>query len=204
MKLSDMTIQKLSPPDKGQKQYVDDTLTGFAMRVSAGGAKTFVLMVGPERKRITLGRYPLISLAEARRKAQSILRDRELGIEHKPSPTFAAVLDEYLDRREHEVRASTRQADSYLFKLCNRLERRKLDEIGPKDIAAVIDRAGGPSTKRSAYIRLSGLFSYAVRAGYLERSPVKALEIPPDQEPRQRVFTDDEVRRISQPPVCGA
>jgi hypothetical protein len=47
------------------------------VRVSAGGAKTFVLMVGPERKRVTLGRYPLISLAEARRKAQSILRDRE-------------------------------------------------------------------------------------------------------------------------------
>jgi hypothetical protein len=177
-----MTVQKLPTPESGSKVYSDDSLPNFAVRVRNTGTKTFILTLGTERKRLTLGRYGVVTLAQAREKARKILAERELGIEPKTSPTFKEVLHEYLDRRAAEVRASTRQADSYHFKLCEGLERRRIDEIGPKDIQAVIDKAGGPSTKRSAYIRLSGLFSYAVRIGYLDRSPVKALEIPPDQD----------------------
>lgn len=40
-----------------------------------------------------------LSLAEARKKAAAILRDRELGVMHKPSPTFAAVYEQYLETR---------------------------------------------------------------------------------------------------------
>jgi integrase len=35
-----------------------------------------------------------------------------------------------------------------------------------------------------------------VRKGYLDRSPVKALEAPPDQAPRHRVLNDDELRKV--------
>jgi integrase len=115
---------------------------------------------------------------------------------HKPVPTLSETLHEYLARREHEVRKSTQQADGYLFRRVERLNSRRLDEITAADIERVIDAITSPSTKRSIYIRLSGLFSYAVRRGHIERSPLAAVEIPPDQEPRHRVLTDDELRKV--------
>ena len=196
MKLTDMTVQKLPAPENGAKLYADDSLRNFALKVTQGGAKSFVLTVGRERQRITLGRYPVVSLAQAREKARRILAERELGIVHKPSPTLGTVKDEYLGRRDGEVRVATRQGDTYLFKHFNSLANRRLDDITPANIERIIDAIDAPSTRRSAYIRISGLFSYAVRKGYIDRSPVKALEPPADQPPRHRVLNDDELRKV--------
>lgn len=35
-----------------------------------------------------------------------------------------------------------------------------------------------------------------MRKGYLDRSPIKALEAPPDQEPRHRVLNEGELRKV--------
>lgn len=193
-----MTLQKLPVPESGAKLYSDDSLRNFGVKVTQGGAKSFVLTVGRERQRITIGRYGPggLTLAEARRKAITILHERELGIEHKPVPTFQAVKLEYLARRDGEIRAATLQGDSYLFKHFGPLLSRKLDEITPTDIERIIDTIDAPSTRRSAYIRVSGLFNFAARKGYIDHSPVKALPAPPDQTPRDRVLTDDELRKV--------
>ena len=44
MRLTDLQIQRLKAPAKGQKTYFDDLQKGFGVRVSVGGSKTFVLM----------------------------------------------------------------------------------------------------------------------------------------------------------------
>ncbi len=196
MKLTDMTLQKLPIPEKGQKLHGDDSLPGFGVRVSQGGTKTFLAIVGKERRFITIGRYGIVTLSQARERAKNILAEHQLGIVRKPVPTFGETLCEYLARREKEVRESTHQADRYLFGRVEPLKNRKLDEITPEDIEQIIDAVPSPSTKRSVYIRLSGLFSYAVRRGLIQHSPVKAIEIPPDQEPRHRVFSEGEIRQL--------
>jgi hypothetical protein len=58
------------------KEYADDMLPGFAVRVPFGGSRTFVLTVGSDRQRITIGRYPIVSLAQAREKARTVLAQR--------------------------------------------------------------------------------------------------------------------------------
>jgi integrase len=197
MKLNDAIVNSLPAPDStAAKLYADDSIPHFAVRVSKAGGKSFVLTLGTERTRITIGRYPIVTLAHAREKARKILAERELGMVHKPSPTFRAVKSEYLGRRDGEVREATRQGDTYLFRHFDSLMTRKLADITPEAIEAIIDGIDAPSTRRSAFIRISGLMSYAVRKGYIDRSPVKALEAPPDQTPRHRVLTDDELRKV--------
>ncbi len=51
-----------------QTDYFDETVSGLALRVTAHGVKawTFLYTAGSKRRRITLGRYPAISLANAR------------------------------------------------------------------------------------------------------------------------------------------
>jgi integrase len=196
MRLTDMTIQKLSIPERGQKVHPDDTLPGFGVRVSQGGTKTFVLCIGEERRRVTIGRYPIVSLAQAREKAKHILAERQLGIVHKPSPSFATVREEYLALRDDRVRRATRQADGYLFKPFADLSERKLADIAPEMLEEMIDGLGAPSTRRHAFLRLQGLFRYAVKRGYLDRSPMDRLDCPPDRDPRERVLSEAELRAV--------
>ena len=48
------------------------------IRLSQGGSKTFIVMIG-SGKRFTIGRYPAVSLAEARTEAKRILAEKQLG-----------------------------------------------------------------------------------------------------------------------------
>ena len=103
MRITDLAIQRLSLPDGAtrQKTFYDDTLKGFGIRVSVGGAKTFVVMYSKRRKRMTLGRYPDISLAEARKKAKKLqgevagMSDVELTVHI--SPTFNEARIRFLE-----------------------------------------------------------------------------------------------------------
>ena len=59
----------------------------FAVRVSQGGTKTFTLAYGSPRKRVTLGRFGIITLAQARDKARQLLAHRTLhGDRRRRSP----------------------------------------------------------------------------------------------------------------------
>ena len=68
--LTDVAVRALKPPTSGQVDYWDSVTRGFGVRVSQAGAKTFVAKV--KNQRVTLGRYPDVSLADARRKANGV------------------------------------------------------------------------------------------------------------------------------------
>ena len=78
---TDRAIKKLPvPPKPTQLDYFDAKVSGLALRVSYGGAKTFCLWYGPahKRKRLTLGKYGSLEdgrlpLAMARRRAKAEL-----------------------------------------------------------------------------------------------------------------------------------
>lgn len=80
MRLTDLGIRALKPPENGYVLYTDDALPGFAVRVSMGGTKSFVLThPNHRRKRQTIGRVGIIKLAEAREAAKIILAESTLG-----------------------------------------------------------------------------------------------------------------------------
>ena len=53
MKLTDLGIRGLQPPERGAQIYYDDAVPGFGVRVSEGGTKSFVLTHGARRHRET-------------------------------------------------------------------------------------------------------------------------------------------------------
>ena len=66
--------------------YWDAKLPTFGVRVSPKGTKTFVLKIHNGRQAI--GRYPLISLSEARTEAKRILAEKTLGRIRSQSITY--------------------------------------------------------------------------------------------------------------------
>ena len=96
MRLTEISVKALKPPRRGQVTYTDDVLPGFGVRVSQGGVKSFVLVYGRSRRRVTLGRFPVIGLQQARARAKELLAERTLGKREAPVTNFADALALFL------------------------------------------------------------------------------------------------------------
>ncbi|STX37476.1 tyrosine-type recombinase/integrase [Legionella feeleii] len=76
LRLTKSVIDKLEPTlGKDQSFYRDETLKGFALRITASGVKSFIVetRINGRVKRITLGKYGNITAEEARKQAKSLL-----------------------------------------------------------------------------------------------------------------------------------
>jgi Arm DNA-binding domain len=67
----------------------------LGLRVSQGGSKAFIVLIG-SGKRKTIGRYPTISLQQARDAARRIVAEKTLGIVHKQSISFDNAVSLFL------------------------------------------------------------------------------------------------------------
>lgn len=75
-------LEVLAPPAAGRVTYHDAATPGLSLRVSATGAKTFAILARPKGKRperITLGRFPKLSLEAARQQAADVFADHAHG-----------------------------------------------------------------------------------------------------------------------------
>ncbi|MBA4164503.1 MAG: hypothetical protein C0510_07720 [Erythrobacter sp.] len=80
--LTNKTLEALKPT--GKRYAVHDThCPGLVVRVNANGTKTFaaIYRYGLKQRRLTLGPYPIISLAEARDKARAAFREVLEGVD---------------------------------------------------------------------------------------------------------------------------
>ena len=66
--LTAVAVDRIKPPAKGQVEIFDRGYPGFALRVSYGGGKAWGMFYrhGGKLRRLTLGLYPAMGLAEAR------------------------------------------------------------------------------------------------------------------------------------------
>ncbi len=119
-KLTPKSIDAL-PPATGKRYEVHDTLLpGLHLRVSATGGKVFGVSrrVDGRMKRIRIGAYPIVSLADAREKARDILSDIELGQYDETSPSVAE-LDR--DAALQEAIAANRSKTQFLANMSHEL-----------------------------------------------------------------------------------
>jgi integrase len=200
MHLTDHTVKRLRV-DAGRAVYSDDSVPGFGLRVSSNGAKSFVLLVGRNRKRITIGRYPIVTLHEARARAREIIAERTLGKDDLPSLKFEAAVPIFL---------ASRYGDNYLKpRTPNEVERLlrrhflpkfrhdQLSEIKAHQIADLIDGLRRtPSIAHHAFGAIRLFFRWAETRQYVHRSPCAVLQPPRSSRPRERVLSLDEIKAL--------
>ena len=133
--LTDITVRNLKAPPSGQTTFWDEAagFPGFGVRVSQGGAKTFVVMHGATRQRITVGRYPVLTLSKAREQAKIILAEHTLGKHRPTNATFATALDEFLKSRE--VRPRTLEEYKRLLESHLTFGKTRLSEFAPQYVS---------------------------------------------------------------------
>jgi Arm DNA-binding domain len=92
-----------------QTDYFDETVSGLALRVSKHGVKawTFLYTAGGKRRRMTLGRYPAISLAKARTLALEASEAVALGLDPRPKAamTVGDLVETYIAKHTVTLRS---------------------------------------------------------------------------------------------------
>ena len=82
--LTEIAIRAAKPPAKGTTTLWDASLANFGCRISPKGTKSFIVLVASGRRQ-SIGRYPILSLAQARLQAKRILAAKTLGKVALPS-----------------------------------------------------------------------------------------------------------------------
>ena len=192
MRFTDIAIRALKLPEKGQRDHWDDSIKGFGVRVSQGGTKTFILIVNGNRR--SLGRFPLLSLAEARQEARKILAQQELGRTFTPT-TFADALDQYIEQVKKKNRPSTAYEAERVLRRHYAFGSRRLDTIRATEIMRIIDKLS-PSSANHAFAQARSFFRWCVRRQYIDRHPLEAQVLPHKTASRDRFLSDNELATI--------
>jgi integrase len=198
VRLTDISIRSVKPPPRGQKTHFDDTLSGFGIRVSQGGTKTFVLMHGVDRRLSTIGRVGIITLAQARQKAKSILAAKTLGVHEPPRSSFGEAKTLFLASCESRLRdRTTSDYTRLLNRHFSRFTLRPLASIQSHEVGDLIDGLKRtPVEQNHAFAAARTLFRFCVRRGLITRSPMEGMTLPARVQTRERVLTDPELATV--------
>src|SRR5258708_6963848 len=108
-RLTEAAVAKIKPTPGKQIDYFDTGLTGLMLRISYGGTKAWraLYYVGGKPKTHSLGRYPILKLAEARDKARKFLADPKKALADNIG-TFKQVSDDFIKRHVEKEGLRTR------------------------------------------------------------------------------------------------
>lgn len=195
-------MQRLKTPDSGQKIYRDDTVRGFGVRVSQAGGKSFVVMHGARRKLTTLGKYPALSLKDARQKALQVLAnsdeaetDDRAGQGTVKAVSMSEALDAYL--AECEVKNKPRTVACYRRHLNKHLPKGKLEAITRREMMGRIGKlANVPGEQAHAFTALKVFFNWCLKHGYLESHPLIGITGVGRIQARERFLDEEELRIV--------
>ncbi len=194
---TDVSIRSLAAPEKGSITYWDTTLKGFGCRISQGGAKTFIVMQGVQRRRTKIGRYPAIKLADARTEAKRLIAEYVLGKSRPKSIDFDEAIRRFLEVSAQKNRPRTTRDYNRLLNRHFRFGRTQMRDITTEDLMRRIRKlANTPSEQNHAFRAARVLFSWAIRENYVAHSPLASQQLPAPINVRERVLNERELALV--------
>ena len=210
-KLSDTIVKALPAPPKGNRIHYDSEVKGFGCRVTAKGARAFILnyrtRTGRER-RYTIGAFPDWKTGSARTEAGELKKRIDRGedpLAEIQADRHAKTVADLCERFEEEHLARLRERTAYDYRTQIRREilpemrHRKVAEVTFSDIDGLhrkITRRGTPYHANRVLATLSKMFALAIRWQWRADNPCKGVERNLEQA-RHRYLSADELTRLS-------
>jgi integrase len=209
-KLGDRLVKALGAPESGSKITYDSEVAGFAVRVTASGARAFILryrFAGRSRL-LTIGSFPDWSTTAARDEATRLKRRIDLGEDpmgerhdERAAPTVSLLIDtfkaEHLPKRRP---ATVREYAAILDKIVRpELGAMKVRDVTHADVERLHRRLSARTpfrANRTAAV-ISKMMSFAIKREWRSDNPVKGLERNAE-EARERYLTIPELRALAQ------
>lgn len=232
LNLTDAAVKRIkAPSDASRVEYWDTSTldgkpTGLGLRVSQTGTRSWVTIVRALKagnwvqQRVTLGKYPALTLAEARKAAIEARTRAERGEDPGSVPreqrheqvdnsrnTYAAVLSDFLAR--YRGRQNRRPAPRTIAEIQRVLKsdlftdwgNRPLAEVRRRDVLDVLDLLmdrGVEVMANRTLAYLGMLFGWAMDREIIKSDPTDGIKKPGAEQSRDRVLTAAEMRAIWQ------
>jgi integrase len=211
IKLTDTIVKDLPTPTIGNKITYDDAVRGFGVRVTAGGARAFILnyrtTAGRER-RFTIGSYPDWKTGPAREEAKDLKKRIDVGEDpmgeteaERAAKTVADMIERFEEEHLPDCRPST--AANYKIIIAKyikpELKQRKVKDVDYSDIDGLRRKVSkiAPYQANRTLAVLSKMFSLAIQWRWRTDNPVKGVKR--NQENKRRRYLDgDELSRLTE------
>jgi len=209
LKFTARGIEAIKPPKAGQADYWDTSISGFILRVSYAGRKTWGIVYRHEgrKRRLTLGTYPSLSLADAREWAKDALREVAHGNDpaadkqaERKAETLGELAAEYIEKHAKKNKRSWR-TDELAFErdLLPRWRHRKAASITRKEVVRLLDDIvgrGAPVQANRVLEILKKAYNWAISRDIVTFNPCIGIDRPVKERASDRVLTDDELKAV--------
>ncbi|MER9840318.1 site-specific integrase [Mesorhizobium australicum] len=210
-KLTDAIVKSIEPPAKGNEISYDKEIKGFGVRVTAAGAKSFILNYrtksGLER-RYTIGSFEDWKCAPAREEAKSLKRRIDVGFDPmgelqsaRDAKTVADLCDRF--EKEHLTKKRDSTARDYKALIKNHilpaLKNKKVAEVEFTDIDSLhrkISKTAPYLANRTVAV-LSKMFGLAIKWRWRTDNPAKGIERN-DEQKRHRYLSPAELVKLTE------
>jgi integrase len=209
MPLTDTAVRRAKPAGKTRRLFDE---RGLYVEVSTSGGKwwRFKYRYDGREKRLSLGVYPDVSLAAARKRRddarEQLANDIDPGaarVAQKAAKAERAANSFEVVAREWHAKRAPNWAPSHASKVIERLARDVFPWIGGRPIAAIdapeiltvarrIEARGALDTAHRAQQNIGQVFRYAIATGRAARNPVPDLRdaLPPVRQIHYAAITD--------------
>lgn len=206
-----LTLDALQLPEKGKRAYYYDTKTrGLGIAFTSAGAKSFIVYrwVSGKPERVTLGRYPDMTIEQARGKAAAINAAIAQGENpadkqraHRAEMTLENLKDEYLTRCADFNKRPDKPRKHYRLYL-QHWGKRKLSSIKHHEVQSLhakIGRENGKVTANIALKLLHVMFNKGINEWRIWQgeNPAHGIKKFPEKS-RDRFLQRDEFPRFLQ------
>ncbi|MFI0415138.1 MAG: tyrosine-type recombinase/integrase [Candidatus Thiodiazotropha sp.] len=208
MKFTDRKIKNLKPK---QERYEIWEGNGLGVRVTPKGVKSWVFMYRYQGKarRMTLGRYPKMTVAEAHSEHGKALVSLEKGIDpsevevekrrqDRRAPTVKLLVDEYIEKWAKPRKRSWEKDQSTLDRdVVTEWGRRKAKEITRRDVVILLDKIverGAPIQANRTLAVIRKMFNFAVSRDIVPSNPCLQVKAPAPEKQRDRVLSTEEIK----------
>jgi integrase len=191
----------------------DDLVPGLALRVTPSGVKTWSLryrMEGGRRarvRRLTLGTYPTVKLADARKKAQAARRKVDGGTDPaaekqlaREGDTIADLAKDYIAKYAKVHKRSWKDDQRYLdAEVLPAWKHIKVQQLTRRDVRSLIEgiaERGSPISANRCLALVRKMLNWAVAHDWLDANPAALIPKPGVERSRDRVLTDEEIRAV--------
>ena len=202
-------VAALAVPSSGQADYWDADLPGFGLRVSYGGRRAWVLRyrVRGRLRRLTLGAYPHMTLADARRAARAALHAVATGADpagdkqaERKAETVAELTAEYLQKHAKPQKRSWREDERILnADVLPHWRHKRVRELTRSDVRMLVEsiaERGAPIMANRTLALVRKMLNFAIERDWLDANPAAIIPRPGREQARQRVLSEDELRRV--------
>ena len=192
----------------GERTQIFDTeQRGLCLRISESGEKSFSVCYKHtgRMKRLTLGKFPEVSLADARSRAREALNKVANGVDpqqHKKierlADTFDELVDTFLEKYADKKRSGREDRRILKKYLVPELRHVRAKDVMRAQIRVILDAIAkdAPIMANRVLASVRKMYNWAIGQDLVEHNPCFKLPAPSKERRRDRVLSNDELKKV--------